>query len=52
MAQDIEERIWPLIAQGKFKPVIDSTFKLEEAAEAHKRIDDPAHVGKIVLKIT
>jgi NADPH:quinone reductase-like Zn-dependent oxidoreductase len=52
MAQDIEERIWPLIAQGKFKPVIDSTFKLEEAAEAHRRIDDPAHVGKIVLKLT
>jgi len=52
MAEAIEERIWPLIAQGKFKPVIDSTFKLEEAAEAHRRIDDPAHVGKIVLKLT
>ncbi len=51
MAQTIEERIWPLIAQGKFKPVIDSTFTLEEAALAHGRIDDPAHIGKIVLKV-
>ncbi|HML93669.1 NAD(P)H-quinone oxidoreductase [Methyloceanibacter sp.] len=52
MAETIEERIWPLIAEGKYKPVIDSTFPLTEAAEAHKRIDDPGHVGKIVLKTT
>jgi NADPH2:quinone reductase len=52
MAVAIEEKIWPLIAQGKFKPVIDSTFKLAQAADAHKRIDDPAHIGKIVLKTT
>ena len=50
MATAIEEHIWPLVTQGKFKPVIDSTFQLTEAAEAHKRIDDPAHIGKIVLK--
>jgi len=51
-AEAIEERIWPLIAEGKFKPVIDSTFALTEAADAHRRIDDPAHIGKIVLKTT
>jgi len=50
MALAIEERIWPLVADGKFKPVIDSTFQMTEAAEAHRRIDDPAHIGKIVLK--
>ncbi len=50
MAKAIEERIWPLVVQGKFKPVIDSTFQLTEAADAHRRIDDPAHIGKIVLK--
>lgn len=50
MAEAIEEHIWPLVAEGKFKPVIDSTFPLTEAAEAHKRIDDPAHIGKIILK--
>jgi putative PIG3 family NAD(P)H quinone oxidoreductase len=52
MAIAIEEKIWPLITQGKFKPVIDSTFDLAQAADAHKRIDDPAHIGKIVLKAT
>ena len=49
MAKAIEERVWPLIAAGKVKPVVDSTFELAQAADAHRRIDDPAHVGKIVL---
>jgi len=49
MAKAIEERIWPLIEEGRFKPVIDSTFKLEDAAAGHRRIDDPGHIGKIVL---
>jgi len=51
MAEAIEEKVWPLIAQGKFKPVIDSTFPLRQAADAHRRIDDPAHIGKIILKM-
>ncbi len=51
MAQAIEERVWPLIAEGRVKPIIDSTFKLVDAAGAHKRIDDPEHIGKIVLAV-
>jgi putative PIG3 family NAD(P)H quinone oxidoreductase len=51
MAKAIEERIWPLIDEGKFSPVIDSTFPLKDAADAHRRIDDPAHIGKIVLMV-
>jgi NADPH2:quinone reductase len=49
IANGVEQHVWPLIAAGKVKPVIDSTFKLEDAAGAHLRIDDPEHVGKIVL---
>jgi len=51
VAKAIEERIWPLIAESKFKPVIDSTFPLKDAAAAHRRIDHPAHIGKIVLVV-
>ena len=51
MAQAIEQRVWPLIAEGKVKPIIDSTFKLVDAAGAHKRIDDPEHIGKIMLAV-
>jgi len=49
MAKAIEERIWPLFAEGKLKAVIDSSFKLEDAVGAHRRIDHPGHIGKIVL---
>ena len=49
MAKAIEERIWPLVTAGEVKPVIDSTFPLKDAAEAHRRIDAPDHIGKIVL---
>ena len=51
IASAIERSVWPLIAEGKLKPVIDSTFSLDRAAEAHRRIDDPDHIGKIVLEI-
>jgi putative PIG3 family NAD(P)H quinone oxidoreductase len=49
MAKAIEQRIWPLIAAGKVKPVMDSTYPLVDAADAHRRIDEPDHIGKIVL---
>ena len=51
MAKGVEQSVWPLIARGKLKPVIDSTFRLDQASEAHRRIDDPGHIGKIVLEV-
>jgi NADPH2:quinone reductase len=51
MAKAVEQNIWPLIARGKLKPVIDQTFRFDQAADAHRRIDDPGHIGKIVLKV-
>lgn len=41
--------VWPLLADGRLKPVIDSTFPLARAADAHRRLDEPDHVGKTVL---
>ena len=49
MAKAIEQLVWPLYSEGRIRPVIDSSFKLEDAAAAHRRIDDPEHIGKIVL---
>ncbi len=51
MAKEIEARIWPLVAGGQVKPVIDSVFSLKDAVGAHRRIDDAEHIGKIVLAI-
>jgi NADPH:quinone reductase-like Zn-dependent oxidoreductase len=49
LADAITENVVPLLAKGQARPLIDSTFPLEEVALAHARMDASAHVGKIVL---
>jgi NADPH:quinone reductase len=49
LARGLAEKVWPLIAQGKIAPVIDSTFSLDDAAKAHARMETNAHIGKIIL---
>jgi putative PIG3 family NAD(P)H quinone oxidoreductase len=49
LARAVEATVWPWIAAGKLKPVIDTTFPLAEAAKAHARIEADDHFGKIVL---
>jgi putative PIG3 family NAD(P)H quinone oxidoreductase len=51
IAAEVEANVWPMIAAGKFRPVMDSEFTLEDAAKAHARIESSGHVGKIVLKV-
>ena len=47
----VEEHVLPLIAAGRVRPLIDSTFPLAQAAAAHARMETSAHIGKIVLTI-
>ena len=49
IAQALFKRVWPLIEDGTIAPVVDSTFALADAAEAHRRIETSLHIGKIVL---
>ena len=51
IAADLRAQLWPLIAAGRVRPVIDSRFPLAQAARAHARMESSAHVGKIVLTI-
>lgn len=51
IAADLEREVWPLLAAGRIAPVMDEVFALEEAAEAHARMESSAHVGKIVLRV-
>jgi NADPH:quinone reductase len=51
IAAAINERVLPLIAAGKVRPQIDSTFALAKAAEAHARMEASGHIGKIVLTV-
>jgi NADPH2:quinone reductase len=49
IAQNLRERAWPWLAQGKVKPVIHRVFEAAQAAEAHALMESNRHVGKIVL---
>jgi NADPH:quinone reductase len=51
MVKAIEVNVLPLLASGKVKPLMDSSFPLEKAADAHKRMETSAHIGKIVLVV-
>ncbi|MGI9409213.1 MAG: NAD(P)H-quinone oxidoreductase [Hyphomicrobiaceae bacterium] len=49
IAQALEQKAWPLLASGKIKPIVHTTFPLAEAAEAHRLMESSAHIGKIML---
>jgi putative PIG3 family NAD(P)H quinone oxidoreductase len=49
VAGEIAHTVWPYVEGGRLRPVIDSTFPLNRAAEAHARMESGEHVGKIVL---
>ena len=49
LAAEIEKHVWPIIENGKFKPVIFKEFALEEADQAHALMESSDHIGKIVL---
>ena len=51
IAARLIEKVWPLLEQGKIKPVIYRTFPLEQAAEAHALMESSTHVGKIMLQV-
>ncbi len=49
IAQSLRQHVWPLIADGRIKPVIHATFPAARAADAHALMESNQHVGKIVL---
>lgn len=49
IARALRERVWPLLAAGKVRPVIHSTFAAADASEAHALMESNQHIGKIVL---
>jgi len=51
IARAVEQNVWPLIAAGRVRPVMDRTFALADAAAAHARMETSRHIGKIVLVV-
>ena len=51
IADAVRQQVWPLVAAGRMTPVIDSVFPLARTADAHRRLESGAHVGKVVLTV-
>lgn len=51
IARALEAKVWPMIAAGRIGPLIDQTFPLEKAADAHARMESSDHIGKLILTV-
>ncbi|MDR3374829.1 MAG: NAD(P)H-quinone oxidoreductase [Ancalomicrobiaceae bacterium] len=49
IARALEDKVWPLLSSGQIRVVVDSTFPLVNAVDAHRRMETSGHIGKIVL---
>jgi NADPH2:quinone reductase len=52
IARGLEDKVLPLLAAGRIRPVIDSTYPLSRASAAHARMETSQHIGKIVLTVS
>ncbi len=51
IAADLREKVWPALNAGRCQPVIHATFRLAQAAEAHRLMESSAHIGKIMMTV-
>ena len=52
IARELEEMVWPHLEAGRVGPVVDHVFPLSQASNAHKRMENSTHIGKIALKVS
>lgn len=50
IAKSLQEKVWPMLAAGTIKPIIDTVLPLGKAADAHQLMESSQHMGKIVLE--
>lgn len=49
IARRLQDKVWPLLAAGRIRPIMHSEFALEDAAKAHELMETSTHLGKIML---
>ena len=47
----VAEHVWPLVADGRVRPVVHTALPLDRVSEAHRLMDESGHIGKIVLTV-
>jgi len=51
IVSSVVEHVWPLVADGAVRPVIDRIYPLAGVADAHRRVEESLHVGKVILQV-
>ena len=49
IAKALRQHVWPLLEDGRIKPVIDSVYRADQAAEAHRVMESGRNIGKLML---
>jgi len=52
LVEQVRQHVWPWVKTGKVRPVIDTCYPLDQASQAHARLESGSHVGKVILKVT
>ena len=51
IARALETQVWPLIENGRVRPIVHARFPLADASAAHRLMESSEHIGKIVLEV-
>ena len=51
LIERFRDRVWPLLDDGSLRPIVDRSFPLWEAAQAHEVVEQGAHFGKVLLEV-
>lgn len=51
LRNSIRQRLWPHVGTGRVRPIVDRFFPLDQAGEAHRRMESSEHIGKILLQV-
>lgn len=52
IVSSVREHVWPLVEQGKVRPIVDRVLDLDQVADAHRRMEGSEHFGKLILKVS
>lgn len=52
LVEQVRQHVWPWVKAGKVQPVIDNCYPLDQASQAHIRLESGSHRGKVILNVS